>query len=293
MAINWNRRKYTKEEFIDVVLKSQSWRQVAIALNQNPNAGGIYYSLKAAAHELELDTSHFVGQGWNKGDKMGLSKRNTIPLDEVLVEHSTYTNTSKLKRRLIKEGLLDEKCSAPFCPLPDPSINPFTGEPTKLKLSLDHINGNRLDNRLDNLRLLCYHCHGMTETWCGSNKVRYESDNSSWGRPFGEPSDLGSDVREISVAGSTPVPSTTCKCGNKKEKKSNHCIECEYSSRKGKLRPNSRKIDWPNVEEIISLLKENNYLRVAEKLGVSDTAIRKHLRSNGINPKTLELESEK
>jgi 5-methylcytosine-specific restriction endonuclease McrA len=38
-----------------------------------------------------------------------------------------------------------------------------------ISLQLDHINGIRTDNRLENLRLLCPNCHSQTETFCGKN----------------------------------------------------------------------------------------------------------------------------
>lgn len=172
MAVNWNRKRYTKDELRQAVASSTSWRGVVRALGRNPDGGGIYYSIKQAADDLNLDTSHFTGQGWNVGDKFGLRKINRLPLSEILVENSTYLNTASLKRRLLNEGLLEDKCYAPYCPVPDPSINPFTGEVTPLKKALDHINGIRTDNRLDNLRLLCYHCHGETDTWCSLNRTK-------------------------------------------------------------------------------------------------------------------------
>lgn len=39
-----------------------------------------------------------------------------------------------------------------------------------LTLQLDHINGNKKDQRLDNLRFLCPNCHSQTHTFAGGNR---------------------------------------------------------------------------------------------------------------------------
>ena len=39
-------------------------------------------------------------------------------------------------------------------------------------MALHHINGDRLDNRLENLELLCPNCHSQTETFAGRNGHR-------------------------------------------------------------------------------------------------------------------------
>jgi 5-methylcytosine-specific restriction endonuclease McrA len=39
-------------------------------------------------------------------------------------------------------------------------------------MALHHINGDRLDNRLENLELLCPNCHSQTETFAGRNGRR-------------------------------------------------------------------------------------------------------------------------
>jgi 5-methylcytosine-specific restriction endonuclease McrA len=41
-----------------------------------------------------------------------------------------------------------------------------------LSLQLHHINGERHDNRLENLALLCPNCHSQTNTWAGRNGTR-------------------------------------------------------------------------------------------------------------------------
>lgn len=42
----------------------------------------------------------------------------------------------------------------------------------ELTLQIDHINGNKLDNQLNNLRVLCPNCHSQTSTYCGRNSRR-------------------------------------------------------------------------------------------------------------------------
>jgi len=39
----------------------------------------------------------------------------------------------------------------------------------KLTLQIDHINGNRRDNRIENLRVLCPNCHSQTPTFNSKN----------------------------------------------------------------------------------------------------------------------------
>lgn len=80
------------------------------------------------------------------------------------MEHSTYRTTSHLKARLLKEGLLINRCSA--CGSPPL----WQGKP--LVLILDHVNGDRADNRIDNLRLLCPNCNSQQATFAGKNKGR-------------------------------------------------------------------------------------------------------------------------
>ncbi|HEY5531710.1 MAG TPA: hypothetical protein VIK22_06880, partial [Candidatus Anoxymicrobiaceae bacterium] len=93
-----------------------------------------------------IDISHMKGQGWSKEEKLESFGWNRIPLEEIMVKNSTYTNTHLLKMRLIAAGLKKPACEA--C-----GLAWWNGK--RISLELDHINGDRFDHRLENLRLLC------------------------------------------------------------------------------------------------------------------------------------------
>jgi hypothetical protein len=160
MMINWNKRKYTQEAFIQAWLSSKTVGEVARKLGCNHSGGG-YVVLRMAARELNLRTDHMVEYGLNDGP--GYNHFKCIPLAQIMVENSSYINATRLKIRLLREGLLIPRCYGQNCGLTD-----WHGKP--ISLQLDHINGNNLDHRLENLRLLCPNCHSQTETFAGKNK---------------------------------------------------------------------------------------------------------------------------
>lgn len=152
-------KTWTEEEFRNAVIKSESIAQVNKKLGLKV-AGGNYKTVKSYIKIFNLNTDHFTGKGWNIGNKFGLT--NSLPLDKILIENSSYKNTSSLKKRLLKNNLLSYRCY--ICNISD-WLN------KNLVLQLDHINGNNSDNRIENLRLLCPNCHSQTETYCNKKRA--------------------------------------------------------------------------------------------------------------------------
>lgn len=148
--------KWTDEQFIEIVAANYSIAGVIKALGLVP-AGGNYTTVNNKIKELNLDTSHFTGRGWNVGLKFKPKKAK--PLSEILVEDSNY-QSFKLAQRLLKEGIKEHKCER---------CKRTEWEEVPIPLELHHINGTRTDNRLSNLQLLCPNCHALTDSYRGKN----------------------------------------------------------------------------------------------------------------------------
>jgi len=119
--------------------------------------GGNYATIHRAIRELHLDTSHWTGQGHRKGCRVPVVPARA--LSEILTRESVY-NSNKLRLRLIRERVFAAVCAN--CKLAS-----WMGSP--IPLEVDHRDGDRLNNELSNLRLLCPNCHALTPTYRGRN----------------------------------------------------------------------------------------------------------------------------
>lgn len=149
------RHKYSLEHLKDVVKNSRSIREVLQNLDIVP-AGGNYQTIKNKIASNNIDTSHFGGQAWNKGKKIG-PKRS---LEEYLSNTKTIQSW-KLKRRLLNDKIFDRKCY---------NCNKIQWLNQPIPLELHHIDGDNQNNNLTNLTLLCPNCHALTDNYRGKNK---------------------------------------------------------------------------------------------------------------------------
>lgn len=145
-----DQRTWTDAQLIEAVRHSSTLKEVIEKLGLR-NTQGTQNTIKKWISKLQLSTKHFKRT----------RRRETKTFEERLTVNSII-DSGYLRDKLTERGLLEERCGV--CGLEPLWQNSF------LRLQLDHINGDRHDNRLENLRLLCPNCHSQTPTYGGRKR---------------------------------------------------------------------------------------------------------------------------
>lgn len=149
--------KYTKEILKKAVKKNVSMMGTMRTLGASLTSGALRTYLISRIKYYEIDTSHFLGQAWNYGkNHVGGSAKRT-PEQILIIQVNGLRERGKILKRALLEMGREYKCSQ--CQLSE-------WRDREIRLEVEHINGNPLDNRSDNLCFLCPNCHSQTETYC-------------------------------------------------------------------------------------------------------------------------------
>jgi hypothetical protein len=139
-----------REEIELWISQLQPKAKMCLRLNCRPS------TLDSCLKKLGLS---YKGNMGGKGVKSSPTRKDAA---EFLYNGSTISS-HKLKLELLRDKIKNQICE--IC-----KSEKWLGE--MIPLELHHINGNRFDNRLPNLQLLCPNCHALTENYSGRKTKR-------------------------------------------------------------------------------------------------------------------------
>lgn len=151
-------RKYTKEVLSEAVLDCLTISDVCLKFGKKVRGGSHSYFSKLIK-QYEIDISHFQS---DKASQVANLQRRKYADDYLVYRPNDNKRTRRklLYRSLIERGV--EYCCS------ECGQQPFHNN-KELTLQIDHINGDFLDDRQENLRFLCPNCHTQTPTYAKKN----------------------------------------------------------------------------------------------------------------------------
>lgn len=174
-------------------------------------------------------------------------------------------------------------------------LTEWQGQP--INLQVHHIDGDRTNNELDNLQLLCLNCHSYTDNFGSKNK---KHKNSISDEQFIEALKNSQSIRQaliklnLSDAGANYTRARRlCQENNiiftiTKKNQENYCKRCGVP-----ILPSStycitcnnflaRTVERPNRENLKKLIRTQPFTKIAQQYGVSDKAIVKWCKTQNL-----------
>ena len=142
----YSKKNVTDDQIIDELKSGNTMNTCAI------NLGIKFSTFKRRAINLGL----YNPNPGRKGIKRESAEfyKITIPLEDIISgKYKGHYTSSRLRKRLIKEGYKKNQCE-------ECDIKEWRGK--DITCQLHHIDGNRGNNRLENLLIICPNCHSQT-----------------------------------------------------------------------------------------------------------------------------------
>lgn len=181
----------------------------------------------------------------NYSGNMGMKGKKTDKKRKSALEYikKDVLQNSKLRKKLIEDGHKKDECE--LC-----GLNSWVGQ--KITLELHHKDGNHYNNDLNNLQILCPNCHSLTPNHSINKSKKPKT------------------VKKIIIK----KENNCLQCNIPIKQKSNVCKKCHWN--------NLRKVERPNILEVIDNVNKFGYVQTGKKYGVSDNTIRKWIKIDSL-----------
>mgnify|MGYP003554327834 CR=1 FL=1 len=233
--------RYTKEFLEPYVRESHSIHELLRTLGVT-SSGKAHAAMRKVLSDLSIPVDHFSRSTPRRKPEL-LTPESIF----VLGRTGRRENSSVLRRALRAVGV-QEVCKCGVGTI---------WEGDALTLHVDHINGDPVDNRRENLRFLCLNCHSQT---------------SNYG------------VKNQALKVKAPKKKNSCLgCGIPVWKPYLRCVTCaNRATPKIRLFKPKKTIAWPSKEELEVLVWDKPLQVIAKACGGSHTGLRKHLKKIGV-----------
>lgn len=231
----------TKEQLQEAVDHAYNLTSALEYLGYKKPRANMFYLLKKKCDSFNIDYTKLLNEKKNPKARIRYSD------EEVFIKNSPASQDT-LRKRFIKGQYQEYKCQ--LC-----GIDSWQGKP--LTLRLDHIDGDKANNELDNLRWVCPNCDSQLPTYCNKGIV----DKN----------------------GQTVTRHSYCiDCGKKIYYGSNRCVQCQGV--------HARKSERPSREVLKHLIRTEPFTVIGKQFNVADNTIRKWCKAENLPSKKSEIE---